>query len=230
MSDPYYHVRDSIKIDLKKLKTKLQNKNENENPDQLDFKDIYLSFNLLFNDLNDLEICNNSVLNNRNKFSFITDTEFETRKIFVSGTKECLILLKKNVVEIENISIKEQQNSIHKLNKIGRENNDCISTNHYTYVNTNTFEIEEQQDVVPDNMSSILDRLKGEANDIGREIDSHQALLGNLDNGMDKASNQMSVALNKIKNILTKNNDNKNIAVILALLITAIVLLIAIVE
>jgi hypothetical protein len=87
---------------------------------------------------------------------------------------------------------------------------------------------QEQQDEVLDDMSAALSRLSDVSENIGSELNTHHGLLGEMDDGLTQAQDNMGVVLRKMDKLI-KRSDKGLWLCMLFLSITAFVLLILII-
>lgn len=230
--DPFYVVKDKVqtqKGELDSLRAQwrdlLENTNTaiNDNFSQTTTK-IRHVLKIVRADIKDLAKTIEIVETHRARFKSIDDVELASRNKFVNEIRAHL-----DVVELDLDSDRTKR----KLDKDAREallegsrKKKMDSAGRQVVQNEQQVQqrLREEQDEVFDDMISALKRLEETSTNIGTELNTHKELLGDMDQGLDQAGDNMTIVLRKMDRLL-KKKDRFSWCCLISLAATAIVLL-----
>jgi len=188
---------------------------------------------------------------NRARFASISDTELAGRKKFVADTS---IVLKNYADEAENIRIQAEQEKARekaelaerKKKKANNDNRrdlvgsgssaagkfaasaqreqDRQNTDYVSSTRSQHEDMESKQNLVLENMSQTLDRLKGINADITTTMVDQQRDLEDLDRAIDLGTDSFGTVLKKINKLLASSQKGRLILIFVLFIIIVILL------
>jgi len=221
-SDPYYEVRDRIHQALA-LVTSTSNQYQNARAKIDALQPIEV-------DINDLAKTIDIVEANRQRFASISDIELNTRKRFVNESRSKLHAIRLQAEKQQQVQVHQPSQRVDgahpsqamsSRSTIVKPNQTFASTQQQTYA-----EIEGEQDVVLEDISTVLDRLKDMNQDIGTELKVSEGLTSDIDSHMDDAQSRMTAMLKKIDKILASSDRGRLFCIVVLFLIVILLLFI----
>ena len=173
------------------------------------------------------------VENNRDKFPTISDEELDSRRTFVTQTKQelqaLIDVLKKAKDKQANANrqqLMENQSSSRNSSKFSEAAEKQNRNQHDEYINNERqahTQMVAQQDEVLGDMSVALSRLQVMSQDINTELVEQGEMINDLDGDLDSAQLNMNVVMKKLDKLL-KTSDKGRICCIFILVGIAILL------
>jgi len=185
-------------------------------------------------DLDDLEEAVSAAQARPEKFN-LTSSEVQSRNNFITRTRNAIREMEEM---IKNPPRKEKQRE----NKGSPSAGDSYASGEYAaspFADENQRYIDnasgqqaimmQEQDTQLDSISGTLHNLKDIAGTMHQEVEDHVVLLDELDQHVDRSSNRLGRAMNRVKHILRKEEESKSGYCVCCLIIVLIILLILVI-
>lgn len=230
--DPYFAARQQLQdnmsktmLDFEKWKAILERENTATSPEFSNLgKTITIDLKAISVDLNNLQKVITVVENNRGVFKHIDDEDLNGRRKFVNDIKAKVL----HIDEFMNSARTKKKLDSDKRRDVlapaggrggsgiggmaGRNVEQWGKSERQEVVERKRAEQdlrEEEEKVVLDDMSSVLDRLKFVAHDTNRSLKDHSDMINNLNDSMDVSKNMMDNALRKMDVLLAKSKTGR---------------------
>lgn len=235
--DPFYVLKEKVQVNVAALarnydrwKDLLENTSTFNNSDFDEiFKSVKIECSSTKIDLNDLQQTIYIVQENRKRFGHITENELNTRQKFINDMQTIIEDMEETMVSertSKKIESDRQQYDKRKTKEtlfsrqVNRDNERYVETIHNEQKG-----LQNKQDQVLDDMSSILTRLQEKGRTIDVELNEHRLILGEMDGSMDEASSRMKVVIEKTEKLLGKSNRGKYICILMEVMTIIILIL-----
>ena len=234
--DPFYAVKDKVQASLTKARADFS-RFDSLSTRSADYATLLAQLRqqvtAIETDVKDLAQTIVIVETNRVRFTSISDDELNSRKGFVDATKATLATYTSTLRSAQNKLNNDNRKDLMPAagpsrfssaaqSSGSREQDDFVSSSQQQQQT-----LIRQQDVVLEDMDAALARLGNISNDINAELVEQDAMLNELDDGMDEAQGNMNIALKKMDKLL-KTSDRGRICCIVGLFFLAVLLLILI--
>ena len=235
--DPFYAVKDKVQASLLRVRSDFS-RFDSLSTRSADYATLLASLRQsvtgIETDVKDLAQTIVIVEQNRARFTSISDDELAGRKQFVDSTRATLATytstLRTAQNKLNNDNRKELMPAAAGASRFSSAAQQSGTREQDDYVSSAAQQQQQlirQQDVVLEDMDAALARLGNISNDINAELVEQDAMLNELDTGMDEAQGNFNIALKKMDKLL-KTSDRGRICCIIGLFFLAILLLILI--
>ena len=234
--DPFYAVKDKVQNSLTKVRADFS-RFDSLSTRSADYATLLgqlrQQVNGIETDVKDLAQTIVIVEQNRVRFTSISDEELASRKAFVDTTKQSLATYTSTLRSAQNKLNNDNRKDLMPAAGPSRFSSAAATSGNREqddYVSSAAQQQQtliKQQDVVLEDMDAALARLSNISNDINAELVEQDAMLNELDSGMDEAQGNMNIVLKKMDKLL-KTSDRGRICCIIGLFFLVVLLLILI--
>lgn len=247
--DPFYAVKDKVQASLSGLRDQLSQADglvtsggQSSEVEPV-LSEARQSMSQIHVNVKDLSQTITIVEENRTRFPSIDNRELDSRRAFVTDAKTTLSQCDEQIKRIASRA-QAASNQRKKLLQPTGDRESALSNSRFqssanaeaTRANDDFVAgsrmqqqtIEKEQDLVMDDMSHALDRLKGISETIGDELKQSEYHLGALEEDIDAANGTMEVVLKKMDKLL-RSSDKGRLCCIVILFVVAIALFMGIV-
>jgi hypothetical protein len=238
-TDPYYVAKEEVEVALKKVKSMHANWKrilDGENTAKSNaFQELHVEIagelRQLEFDFQDITATISMVEENRQRFKF-DDAEINSRKQFVLASRQAAKEISESVngahadakMATDKRELLMGQQQARKAAEARQSNNSQQNEAFISRQRQDQQMITQQQDDVLLELSKSAERLGQTAKTINIELQDHQRMLEELDEDIDRETEKLNFVMKRMGRLL-KTSDNKQLCVIIGLVILAIVLL-----
>lgn len=238
-TDPYYVAKEEVEQALKKVKSMHSNWKsilDNENTAKSNkFQELHVEIagelRQLEFDFQDITATINMVEENRQRFKF-DDAEINARKDFVQANRAAAKAVSDSIngAHAEAKMASDRRDLLMSQQQARKAAEDRQSSTHReneAFINRQRQDqqlIVQQQDEALAELSKSAERLGNTARTINIEIQDHQRMLQELDEDIDRETEKLNFVMKRMGRLL-KTSDNKQLCVIIGLVILMIILL-----